>query len=383
MGVCRQHCDRAVVAVRAGPLDADHQLRSRARVVDRGIYGGQPQGAARVVWGAACASACASQPRGYYGMLLAHCGVAVFIVGVTLVKGYESERDVRMAVGDSVEVGGYAFRFDGAQNATGPNYRAARGSVVVSRGGKELMVLHPEKRIYNAQQMPMTEAAISTGLFGDLYVSLGEPRRRRRVERARLPQAVRHVDLGRLHHHGARRFPGLARPAVPHATRRVAEAAAGASSRRRLNAKRQSHEPLPDSARGYFWCSSVFLWHRPGTRSARSAVAADRQARARIPARRNCTARQDARHRGHAGPGVAAQRVGVVVRFVPRRASGAGGAREARMSVPIYGLDYKDKPRRRAGVARADRRSLHGVASSTATGASASTTACTACPKPS
>jgi cytochrome c-type biogenesis protein CcmF len=117
----------------------------------------------------------ASQPRGYYGMLLAHCGVAVFIAGVTLVKGYESERDVRMAVGDSVEVGGYSFRFDGAQNAVGPNYRAARGDLAVSRDGKELMVLHPEKRIYNAQQMPMTEAAISTGFFGDLYVSLGEP----------------------------------------------------------------------------------------------------------------------------------------------------------------------------------------------------------------
>ncbi len=117
----------------------------------------------------------ASQPRGYYGMLLAHCGVAVFIAGVTLVKGYESERDVRMAVGDSVEVGGYSFRFDGVENATGPNYRAARGSVAVSRNGRELMMLHPEKRIYNAQQMPMTEAAISTGLFGDLYVSLGEP----------------------------------------------------------------------------------------------------------------------------------------------------------------------------------------------------------------
>ncbi|HEV7820371.1 MAG TPA: heme lyase CcmF/NrfE family subunit, partial [Burkholderiales bacterium] len=117
----------------------------------------------------------ASQPRGYYGMLIAHCGVAVFIAGVTLVKGYETERDVRMAVGDSVEVGGYSFRFDGAENAVGPNYRAARGSVAVSRNGRELMMLHPEKRIYNAQQMPMTEAAISTGLFGDLYVSLGEP----------------------------------------------------------------------------------------------------------------------------------------------------------------------------------------------------------------
>jgi cytochrome c-type biogenesis protein CcmF len=116
-----------------------------------------------------------SQSRSYYGMLLAHCGVAVFIVGVTLVKGYETERDVRMAIGDSVEVGGYSFRFDGAQSVDGPNYRAARGSVAVLRDGKEVRTLHPEKRIYNAQQSTMTEAAISTGLFGDLYVSLGEP----------------------------------------------------------------------------------------------------------------------------------------------------------------------------------------------------------------
>ncbi len=117
----------------------------------------------------------ASQPRSYYGMLLAHCGVAVFIVGVTLVKGYETERDMRMAVGDSVVVGGYAFRFDGVESTLGPNYRAARGNVAVSRDGRQMLVLHPEKRIYNAQQMPMTEAAISTGILGDLYVSLGEP----------------------------------------------------------------------------------------------------------------------------------------------------------------------------------------------------------------
>ena len=117
----------------------------------------------------------ASQPRGYYGMLLAHCGVAVFIIGVTLVKGYEIERDVRMAIGDSVSIGSYAFRFDGAESVSGPNYRAARGSVVVSRDGRQILELYPEKRIYNAQQMGMTEAAISTGILGDLYVSLGEP----------------------------------------------------------------------------------------------------------------------------------------------------------------------------------------------------------------
>ena len=117
----------------------------------------------------------AAQPGGYFGMLVAHLGVAVFIVGVTVVKGYEVERDVRMAVGDTVSVGGYTFRFDGAQNAKGPNYRASRGTVRVSRDGKEFAVLRPEKRTYNVSNMPMTEADIDTGLFGDLYVSLGEP----------------------------------------------------------------------------------------------------------------------------------------------------------------------------------------------------------------
>ena len=116
-----------------------------------------------------------SQSRSYYGMLLAHLGIAVFIVGVTLVKGYESERDVRMAPGDTVTVGSYTFRFEGVRDIAGPNYRGARGTVEVTRDGRFIEKLHPEKRVYTAQEMPMTEAAIDSGLFGDLYVSLGEP----------------------------------------------------------------------------------------------------------------------------------------------------------------------------------------------------------------
>jgi cytochrome c-type biogenesis protein CcmF len=115
------------------------------------------------------------QPRGYFGMLAAHCGVAVFIVGVTLVKGYEIERDLRMAPGDSVTVSGYTFRFDGAQSVSGPNYRAARGSILVTRGDRQVVVLKPEKRLYNVQQNTMTEAAINTSPLRDLYVSLGDP----------------------------------------------------------------------------------------------------------------------------------------------------------------------------------------------------------------
>jgi cytochrome c-type biogenesis protein CcmF len=117
----------------------------------------------------------ARQPRSFWGMILAHLGVAVFIVGVTLVKGYETERDVRMAVGDTVTVGAHTFRFDGVTERRGPNFRATRGTFTVTRDGAQVDVMHPEKRIYNAGGMPMTEAAIDPGLFGDLYVSLGEP----------------------------------------------------------------------------------------------------------------------------------------------------------------------------------------------------------------
>ncbi len=113
--------------------------------------------------------------RSYYGMLVAHLGIAVFIIGVTMVKGYETERDVRMDIGDTVAAGGYVFRFDGVREQQGPNYVAAQGRVSVSRDGKLVTQLYPEKRTYNASGMPMTEAAIRTGFFTDLYVSLGEP----------------------------------------------------------------------------------------------------------------------------------------------------------------------------------------------------------------
>ncbi len=113
-------------------------------------------------------------PRAMVGMMVAHLGVAVFIIGVTMVRSHEVERDVKMEVGDSTTVAGYTFTFRGVSDGRGPNYQAARGHVEVSRGDKKLSDLYPEKRIYNVQRMPMTEAAIETHLTHDLYVSLGE-----------------------------------------------------------------------------------------------------------------------------------------------------------------------------------------------------------------
>jgi cytochrome c-type biogenesis protein CcmF len=116
-----------------------------------------------------------AQPASYYGMFLAHIGVAVFIIGVTGVRGFESEKDVRMAIGSSIEAGGYNFQFLGVQAIDGPNYKAIRGVFDVSQDGKLVTQMAPEKRVYNASQMPMTEAAIDPGFTRDLYVSLGEP----------------------------------------------------------------------------------------------------------------------------------------------------------------------------------------------------------------
>jgi cytochrome c-type biogenesis protein CcmF len=111
----------------------------------------------------------------FYGMVLAHVGVAVLIVGVTVVKGYESQKDVRMEAGDTVEVGGYVFRFEGVDRVPGPNYVATRATIAVTRSGKQVTTLYPSKRTYLSQQdRPMTEAAIDSGFTRDLYATLGD-----------------------------------------------------------------------------------------------------------------------------------------------------------------------------------------------------------------
>ena len=114
-------------------------------------------------------------PLAFYGMLLAHLGIGVFILGVTLVKGYESEQDLRMEKNDVAKIGNLEFKFDGVQEIAGPNYTSSQGTFTVTSNGKPVTVLQPEKRFYPVQGSMMTEADISPGVIKDLYVSLGEP----------------------------------------------------------------------------------------------------------------------------------------------------------------------------------------------------------------
>ena len=114
-------------------------------------------------------------PAGFYGMSIAHLGIAVFVVGITLTSVYSVEKDIRMAPNDTVDMSGYQFKFQGIKQAQGPNYIAQQGLITVSHEGKADVTLEPQKRVYQVQKMPMTEAAIDAGLFRDLFVAIGEP----------------------------------------------------------------------------------------------------------------------------------------------------------------------------------------------------------------
>ncbi|HEV7778624.1 MAG TPA: heme lyase CcmF/NrfE family subunit [Luteibacter sp.] len=113
-------------------------------------------------------------PAEMAGMLFAHFGVGIFVVGVLLSESLSVERDVRLAPGQTETVGGFDFRFDGVTETTGPNWRADQGTVIVSRDGKTVATMHPQKRTYARGQV-QTESAVDAGITRDIYVALGEP----------------------------------------------------------------------------------------------------------------------------------------------------------------------------------------------------------------
>ena len=108
------------------------------------------------------------------GMCLAHFGLALFFFGVLMTESTSQEKDVAAKPGQSFELRGYDFRFDGVERVQGPNYEADRGTVQVTRGGEAVATMHPEKRAYASGGSIMTEADLDAGLRRDLYVALGE-----------------------------------------------------------------------------------------------------------------------------------------------------------------------------------------------------------------
>lgn len=115
-----------------------------------------------------------SIPAGFWGMTLAHFGIAVFSIGISLTSLYSVEKDLRLDPGESAEIAGYVFTFDGVENVRGPNYLAEEGRLSVKRNDSDVTVLAAQKRDYQHQMGVMTEAGIDAGLTRDLYFALGE-----------------------------------------------------------------------------------------------------------------------------------------------------------------------------------------------------------------
>ncbi len=112
--------------------------------------------------------------RSHWGMVLAHLGVAMSVWGIAFSQNYSMERDVRMNVGDSVQIADYQFTFQGITEANGPNYLGGKAQVDIRRNGQVEAILFAEKRFYTVSKMTMTEAAIDWGFTRDIYVALGE-----------------------------------------------------------------------------------------------------------------------------------------------------------------------------------------------------------------
>jgi cytochrome c-type biogenesis protein CcmF len=114
-------------------------------------------------------------PLSYWGMQVAHVGMAVLVLGITMVKGYELERDVRIGIGETVTLRNFTFELKRVDQVDGVNYKASRATLAVTKDQRTVAQLQPEKRNYFSTSMPMTEAAVDLGLFRDLYVALGDP----------------------------------------------------------------------------------------------------------------------------------------------------------------------------------------------------------------
>jgi cytochrome c-type biogenesis protein CcmF len=107
-------------------------------------------------------------------MSVAHLGLGLCVLGITVTSSFGLATDQRIALGETARVGDYEIAFKGTQPVSGPNYQGLRGEMTVTRGGRLVATLYPEKRTYLVRSSPMTEAGIDAGWSRDLFVALGD-----------------------------------------------------------------------------------------------------------------------------------------------------------------------------------------------------------------
>jgi cytochrome c-type biogenesis protein CcmF len=109
------------------------------------------------------------------GMAIAHFGIGMFSIGASGVESYKIEKDVALKPGGSFAIAGYDFKFVSSSAVRGPNYDAVQALIDVTRDGKPIAVLKPQKRHFWVQQTDNSQAAISVSWARDLFVAMGNP----------------------------------------------------------------------------------------------------------------------------------------------------------------------------------------------------------------
>ncbi len=151
--------------------------RSGLAVIGAGLGSWLIAGAATDLWlrtGKSGLSRLLRLPRADWGKAIAHGGLGVTFIGISLLMAWQVE-DIRVArLGESFDVGSYVITLEGIEERPGPNYDSIFATMTVARNGKQVAQLYPEKRIYPVQAMPTTEAAIQNGIFRDIYLVIGD-----------------------------------------------------------------------------------------------------------------------------------------------------------------------------------------------------------------
>ncbi|MEC8169758.1 MAG: heme lyase CcmF/NrfE family subunit [Pseudomonadota bacterium] len=107
------------------------------------------------------------------GMIFSHIGLAVFVLGATIVESNNLEQELVMSPGQVVKLKNYQFKLNQLSEYEGPNYTSVKADFVIYRNDEIIAEVFPEKRLYNSSEMPMTEAGIAPKINGDLYITLG------------------------------------------------------------------------------------------------------------------------------------------------------------------------------------------------------------------
>jgi cytochrome c-type biogenesis protein CcmF len=138
-------------------------------------------------------------PAAVLGMVIAHFGTGLATLGITGVESYKIEKDFALGVGDAASIAGYDFRFAALRDVRGPNFTGVEADMEVSREGRPVTVLRPQKRLYNSGGNPMTEAGIEVGAARDLFAALGDELGQGRWSvRLQYKPLIRYVWLGAI-----------------------------------------------------------------------------------------------------------------------------------------------------------------------------------------